>query len=399
MTSTQNTQNGQESKKLCVLTVHGIGFQQRPTASTKGYADVLHENLRGALRVLGSDLGNDPQRKPESTGAVYVMSAKPGTTDHEWGLKRLGTWSDANDGSISTTGMLPLTEGDEPVAHVALVYSPLEIYSPGAVSGAGTLGEAALMLGHYTALTGALRLVVGDAWAALHEHAGAASTVLSPSLRPRDDVQSPERHHLAKLLHRAPKSSGVLGVVRTLEDDVVAYVCRNNLRESIKEFVTEALRRLLARSDVGAVVVNAHSQGTVAAFDVLRVYPPESLSRVHAFVTAGSPLRKYFDLFSWGNDAGSIHVTKWLNFWDENDPVADPLEPPPTWHFGDTSGGQPGEPGLFYAQDQSGKPLPLAITDTQVDNVSNSSSGGLQAHNYWDNNKEFITKLAGLLRA
>jgi hypothetical protein len=35
-----------DGKKLCVLTVHGIGFQQPPTDSAAGYADVLHENLR-----------------------------------------------------------------------------------------------------------------------------------------------------------------------------------------------------------------------------------------------------------------------------------------------------------------------------------------------------------------
>jgi len=140
----------------------------------------------------------------------------------------------------------------------------------------------------------------------------------------------------------------VLGVVRTIEDDVVAYVCRNNLRESIREFLTEALRRLPGRPDVSGVVVNAHSQG-VASFDVLRVCPQESLGKVRAFVTAGSPLRKYLDLFSWGNDAGSIQGIEWLNFWDENYPVADPLSPPATWHFGDIAGGTPGEQGPFHA--------------------------------------------------
>jgi hypothetical protein len=34
-----------DGKKLCVLTVHGIGFQQPPADSAAGYADVLHENL------------------------------------------------------------------------------------------------------------------------------------------------------------------------------------------------------------------------------------------------------------------------------------------------------------------------------------------------------------------
>jgi hypothetical protein len=33
----------------------------------------------------------------------------------------------------------------------------------------------------------------------------------------------------------------------------------------------------------------------------------------------------------------------------------------------------------------------------EVNNLENSSGGGLQAHNYWDNKKQFITQLAELL--
>src|SRR5205814_9175296 len=40
------------TQKLCILTVHGIGFQQPPTASAAGYADLLHENLREALNLF-----------------------------------------------------------------------------------------------------------------------------------------------------------------------------------------------------------------------------------------------------------------------------------------------------------------------------------------------------------
>lgn len=78
-----------DNKKLCLLTVHGIGFQQPPTDSGAGYADVLHENLSDGLQALGIRLGNDPQRSPGPFGPVYVMSAKPGTSDHEWGSKGL----------------------------------------------------------------------------------------------------------------------------------------------------------------------------------------------------------------------------------------------------------------------------------------------------------------------
>ncbi len=33
-----------------------------------------------------------------------------------------------------------------------------------------------------------------------------------------------------------------------------------------------------------------------------------------------------------------------------------------------------------------------------VDNIANSQGGGLQAHNYWDNTKEFIPKVADIVR-
>jgi hypothetical protein len=383
-------------KKLCVLTVHGIGFQQPPTDSVAGYADVLHENLSDGLQALGSSLGKDPQRVPGPFGPVYVMSAKPGTRDHEWGLKRLGTW---RDDSMDITGM-PLADGDEPIAHVALVYSSLEGVSPGMGRGAGAVTEAGLMLGHYASVVAALRLVVGDAWAALHEGGGGAAPVPSPSLRPRDDALTARQHHLAALLHRKPASSGALGVVRTLEDDVVAYVCRNDLRESIRRFIAEALRRLLARPDVAGVVVNAHSQGTVGSFDVLRLYPSDTLAGVRGFVTAGSPLRKYADLFSWGNNSGGLQSTTWLNFWDEKDPVADPLSPPDAWHYGSPPDSPPpGELGLFYALDGDGKQVTVTVTDIEVNNLENSSGGGLQAHNYWDNKEQFITRLAELLKS
>src|SRR5205085_85323 len=92
----------------------------------------------------------------------------------------------------------------------------------------------------------------------------------------------------------------------------------------------DALLRLCFREDVTSIVVNAHSQGTILAYDVLRILPPIAAAKVQGFVTAGSPLRKYADLFYWGTDAGSLCHVPWTNFWDDTDPVADPLVRPRT---------------------------------------------------------------------
>ncbi len=385
--------------KLCVLTIHGIGFQQPPDDHHAGYADTLHANL---AVVLNGRLGDDPQRPAAAHGPVYVMSAMPGTHNREWGLKRLGSWR--GDGSLDVTDM-PLAPDDKPVAHVALVYTSLEGVGPG-LPGIGVEAEASLVLGHYASVAGTIRLVAGDAWAALHEHsaAGAAAVAPSPSLHPRADLDvHPHQSHFARLLHphagSQPSLDGALGTIRCLENDVVGYVCRNDLRSRIGDFITEVLRRLLARPDVAGVVVNSHSQGTVASFDVLRRYRPSGTGRVQALVTAGSPLRKYADLFAWGNDAYAIaQLGSWLNVWDPKDPVADPLDQLATWRSGDDLVPRPAQtPGLIWAVDPNGQQVAVPVTDLEVDNLTDSSGGGLQAHNYWDNTAQFIPALAGLL--
>ncbi|MBO0820598.1 MAG: hypothetical protein J2P26_07075, partial [Nocardiopsaceae bacterium] len=155
----------------------------------------------------------------------------------------------------------------------------------------------------------------------------------------------------------------------------------------------EVLRRLAARPDVERVVINSHSQGTVVAFDVLRSYPAAPKSPVATLVTAGSPLRKYADMFSWGQDVGGIQSMKWLNFWDAKDPVADPLDPPPSWRFGDPPVREPGELGLLWATDGEGKQIQIPIRDGEVDNLTHSYGSGLRAHNYWNNRAQFIPAL------
>src|SRR5258708_1238602 len=119
---------------------------------------------------------------------------------------------------------------------------------------------------------------------------------------------------------------GLPGTGRQLEDAVGAYVARHDLRERVRGFLWEALRRLAARPDVSTIVLNTHSNGTVMGFDFPRDASDAIASRVGLFVTAGSPLRKYVHLFSWGPEAGDLtEAGPWLNFLDLKDPRADPL--------------------------------------------------------------------------
>ena len=345
----------------CLVTIHGIGFQQPPREGVAGYADGLHEHLRDGL---GASLGDDPNR---DRGPVYVQSTWPPETQRsEAGMERLGTLNTAG-GRWRTElsgDWQRLAAADSGVAHVALVYSHLEEEGPDPEPPAPT------------------------------------------SLRVRTDV-TPVRHNLVPgILHRPkpedppPGPTGLLGMLRQIEDDVAAYVARNELRERLRAFVREALTRLLLREDVARVVVNGHSNGTVVAFDVLSQLPPPLLDGVSALVTAGSPLRKYVELLGWGTDAANLRsLPEWLNFWDERDPVADPLEPPVGWRRGQAR--PDALTGLFTGHDPlSGEPVAVPVRDIRVDNVENvADGGGLPAHDYWDNQREFCLPLAALLGA
>jgi hypothetical protein len=148
------------------------------------------------------------------------------------------------------------------------------------------------------------------------------------SLKPRTDTAG-RRHLLGRLSKKEPdptKPAGMLGTLLQIEDDVCAYVCRNDLRERIRSFVRAALLRIVAREDVARVVVNSHSNGTVIGFDTLRNFPAPGLAKVETFLTAGSPLRKYAELFTWGFEVGNLRlINNWANYFDPHDPVADPL--------------------------------------------------------------------------
>jgi hypothetical protein len=399
---------------MCIVTVHGIGFQQPPVGDRPGYADALHANLR---HELNDRLGDDPERG-ERGGPVYVSSEWKGSPQK--GLARL-----APDCPLAAEGK---------IAHVALVYAPSEPLEPRLGSVTDVLARAMLAHNTYTSAVGALRLVFADAWAALHEHHPATA---QSTLRPRQDQRvhglvsailhghrQPEQSTSAGSAEGSPQSDpGAFGTLRALEDDLATYVARNDLRERVRSFVEEALLSLLDRDDIGGLIVNAHSQGTVICWDVLCRLPFLSWAaegdrramRVCNLVTAGSPIRKYVDMFAWGDQVGQMAALvgdesgpmekggvgstgfAWHNFWDRHDPVADPLNPPAAWRPGGPLDERPdGDDGLLVSLDPSGAERHVSVHDAEVDNVLNTSGGGLQAHDYWSNAAQFVPALARL---
>lgn len=379
----------------CLLTLHGIGFQQAPThaSASDGYADDLHRRLRS---FLGKRLGDDPQRPK---GPVYVQAAWPPTSNAtDAGLRRLGTWN-ADRLSVGTDGAA-LTAPDGSIAHVALVYSRLEGTAPDHDALTSALLSVLPSISQYATVAGLIRMAVRDIGAVLGQHdEGGGRAPLS--LRRRTDMPVPGHHSLRPTTRRAPTPappSGPLATLHLIEDDVAAYVARNQLRERVRAFVREAIMRLAARADVSTILVNAHSNGTVIAFDVLSQLPRNVSARIGTFVTAGSPLRKYVELLGWGTDAGGLSVQPWRNYWDPCDPVAEPLQPPDTWRVGEEL---PADgPGLFTRWDpDTGRALPVVVMDVAVNNVAKTAGGGsLPAHDYWDND-EFCASLAELLIA
>lgn len=397
--------SGDGLELTCLVTIHGIGFQQPPMDDgTPGYADGLHQGL--AKYLDPTVLNDDPNRqrsRPGEAGPVYVQSSWPPNSNNlEAGLERLGSWNPTVARRIDRD-RAPLGTHSG-ISHIALVYSQLEDRRSLPGSAIEASARAAVGFGHYATVRGAIHMMLGDAWAVIGESHPQPGTPAS-SLRVRTDLQPITHHFLSGIFHRtgpggataADAQSGLLSTIRHLEDDVAAYVCRNDLRERVRSFVREALLRLAFRDDVARIVVNSHSQGTVVAFDVLRELSYAAIPKVQWFVTCGSPLRKYSDLFVWGTEVGCLHeVRGWTNFWDPRDPVADPLAPSGDWKPGQDP--LAGAAGLYQALDpKGGELLPMTIEDREVDNLTNSLGGGLQAHNYWDNDTEVVLPLAEIL--
>jgi hypothetical protein len=416
---------------VCLVTIHGIGFQQAPddASGLAGYADPLHEALSA---LLGDALSDDPHRAEYRTsagqcGAIYVQSSWPTGQGHslqrstEKGLERLGSRRDPCDPHVDIAGK-DLFAGCARIAHIALVYTPLEVPTDsdrGALLETATLGL--LHLENYSSLHGELFRLGKDIVTLIHEPPVSGEPVMGNI--PRQDVV----HHttvfrrVMEHVHGGGSSrqAGPFEVLRDVEDDAAAYVARNELRERTRDFVREVLIRLAQRGDVTRIVVNAHSQGSILAFDTLRTLPCEVIDRVAAFFTLGTPLRKAVASLGWGQDVGQLRALQgwrhsegsvwgrsgsettsfaWTNLWDRLDPVADPLAPDLTWTR-DQKLEPATHPGLFQDVDpQTGATSDHPVEDCIVDNVHHVPGGGLRAHDYWDNREEVVPRIADRLR-
>jgi hypothetical protein len=393
-----------DSKITCLVTLHGIGFEQPPDPGVpnSGYADPLHQHLKKFLNTLLSD---DPNRsegrnQPGDNGAIYVESRyldAQGKPTREEGLKRLGTWYNGQQKiDIKDAPLVEEGANDGTISHIALVYSNLEPMGPEVGATALTLGMSLASASHYGSVAALLHTAVVDGLAIIGNRAPVDQEPVSS--RPRINLKFRNVKHLGNQGQAAPTPPpGILTTLRNIEDDVACYVCYNEERERVRSFVHEALMRIANRDDVENIVLNTHSNGTVVAFDVLRNLPPQVAEKMKIFVTAGSPLRKYADLFHWGYEIQSRYLFEpWYNFWDPHDPVADPLNPPKSWEIGDKIVAS--DETLFEYIDLGDKdPFWIKVTDIPVDNVKNSRGGGLQAHNYWDNEEDFVKQLAQLL--
>jgi hypothetical protein len=381
---------------ICMVTLHGVGFEQPPQGNIPGYADDLHQHLSKYLDE--TMLGDDPRRKREKRGAngpVYVQSwYPPGQADAKSGLVRLGDWTGQDHRSIDASNA-PLVNGNQRIAHVALVYSHLEGQGPLVGSSLVTGEMVSVSVFHYAHIAGLIQMLFTDMSAMFQKQPGGNTQPATGLQVRRDPGFKPARHYMND--NQAP--TGLLGILRQLENDVAAYVCRNEMRERVRFFVHDALLRLACRDDVKAIVINSHSNGTVIGLDVMRQLPPFAVEKIKAFVTSGSPLRKYIDLFVWGQQIESVNpINSWINFWDPLDPVGDPLAPPASWLHGDKLS-PPYDDGLFqHVNPNTGKMTTIQVEDRQVDNVRNSQDCDLKAHNYWDNDDEFVKPLAEILQ-
>lgn len=407
----------------CIVTIHGIGFQQAPGVGADGklvagYADDLHKHLYEELNKDGVELlSDDPDRRGSrqmgDSVPIYVESVwPPGSDDREAGLQRLGSWVDEPRTGLAVSHdrredpKQELVNGNTRIAHVALVYSRLEGEGPRLGASIITAARAIANLRRYSRVAALVKMLYLDLiqpslkllWAGVRGQPLYNPSVAVPSLRIRENNK---KNATGK--GSAPRHpSGFLAILRQLENDVAAYICDNGSRQRVRSFVLDALLRLALRDDVSGIILNTHSNGTLIGLDVIQELPPPAAKKIRAIITAGSPIRKYVDLFTWGEYLAlepkmAPWLEQWWNFYDEKDVVADRLLPWAGWKRG-TEPTEKQLNGIYQATDPSSKIIPILIKDKLVNNVKNSPGSGIPAHNYWDNTEEFIPQVAEVVR-
>jgi hypothetical protein len=139
-------------------------------------------------------------------------------------------------------------------------------------------------------------------------------------------------------------------------NDVANYVSNNGVRIQMQHRLTEKLVEVGAEYPNATVVLGSHSQGTIVAYDLLRLSGSE-LAKLTTWVTMGSPLAYYLHFLRWGKEALSIQPTlTWLNYFDDQDKVGQALAGLTGW----------------------AAPAPQ---DADVDNTGN----GVDPHDHWHN--------------
>ena len=151
-------------------------------------------------------------------------------------------------------------------------------------------------------------------------------------------------------------------------NDVANYVSNNGVRVQMQHRLSDKLFQVQAAHPKAKVILGTHSQGTIIAYDVLRLNGAQ-IANLATWVTMGSPLGWYLRFLRWGDEIlGMQPSLTWLNFYDDEDKVGQGITDLVAW--------------------PSPKPR-----DIDVDNRAK----GLDAHDHW-HNSDVVARYFQLIR-
>jgi len=251
---------------IVVLTIHGIGFQ--PGSNL----DLGHRRLcRPAPRATSNESLPVPSATTPSASPrmVVVRYMRPitfhlGAARPSLVFARLGSWTPT--GSVDPTGK-PWRRPARRLLMSHWLYSGLEENQGDVPALLGLETLSATSITDYESLGGPRQ----DAESTISRRCPSIPPATARSRRvcALEPDTTMHRGIVARLLHdvahptNPASSSGPAGILHTVEDDVAAYVTRNEHRERVRGFIRDAASRLIARPDVEGVVINGHSNGTV----------------------------------------------------------------------------------------------------------------------------------------